>query len=261
VIDVETHADSDIPRSEVDAARRRLATLDDYVDEPLLSARLTLRRVKATSDRGYVADASVSLNGRLVAAHTTGRSVSEAADTVAERLRRQVRRTVGAQIALRNEPRVIGDALAALGPEVRYRPETRLKPPEERAIVHRRPYLDVPLSTLEAAAELLDTDIEFLLFRHVRTGEDVVVHRRDGDSIGLLFPPGSALADENDVVVPEPSRYDGPRTLSEAREEMDLANHRFLYFIDAADGRGKVLYLRHDGDYGLVEPGGGIAGG
>jgi ribosome-associated translation inhibitor RaiA len=254
VIDVETHADSDIPRSEVDAARRRLATLDDYVDEPILSARLTLRRVKPTADRGYVADASVSVNGRLLAAHTTGRSSREAADAVAERVRRQLRRTVGAEVALRNEPRVIGDALAALGPEVRYRPETRLKPPEEREIVHRRPYLDVPLSTLEAAAELLDTDIEFLLFRHVRTGEDVVVHRRDGDRIGLLFPPGSALADENDVVVPEPSRYDGPRTLSEAREEMDLANRRFIYFIDAADGRGKVIYLRHDGDYGLVEP-------
>ncbi|MDT4935327.1 MAG: Sigma 54 modulation/S30EA ribosomal protein terminus [Pseudonocardiales bacterium] len=35
---------------------------------------------------------------------------------------------------------------------------------------------------------------------------------------------------------------------------MDWLNHRFLYFIDAADGRGKVLYLRHDGDYGLVVP-------
>jgi hypothetical protein len=33
-----------------------------------------------------------------------------------------------------------------------------------------------------------------------------------------------------------------------------VLNHRFLYFIDAGDGRGKVLYLRHDGDYGLVEP-------
>jgi hypothetical protein len=33
---------------------------------------------------------------------------------------------------------------------------------------------------------------------------------------------------------------------------MDALNHRFLYFIDAADGRGKVLYLRHDGDYGLA---------
>jgi ribosome-associated translation inhibitor RaiA len=254
VIDVETHADRDIPRSAVDAARRRLATLDGYVDQPLLGARLTLRRVKATSDRGYVADASVSLNGRLVAAHTTGRSPREAADTVAERLRRQVRRAVGANVALRNEPRVIGDALAALGPDVRYRPETRLKPPEQRAIVHRRPYLDAPLSTLGAVAELLDTDVEFFLFRHARTGEDVVVHRRNGDQIGLLFPPGSALADENDVVVPEPSRYDRPRTLAEAREEMDLANHRFVYFVDAADGRGKVIYLRHDGDYGLVEP-------
>jgi ribosome-associated translation inhibitor RaiA len=254
VIDVEIHAERDIPRSEVDAARRRLATLDEYVDEPLLSARLTLRHVKATADRGFVADATVSLNGRLVAAHTTGRSPVEAADAAAERLRRQVRRTVGADVALRNEPRVIGDALAALGPEVRYRPETALKPPEEREIVHRRPYLDVPLSTLEAAAELLDTDVEFFLFRHVRTGEDVVVHRRGGDRIVLLFPPGSALADENDVVVPQPSRYDSPRTLSDAREEMDLANHRFVYFIDADDGRGKVIYLRHDGDYGLVEP-------
>jgi hypothetical protein len=36
---------------------------------------------------------------------------------------------------------------------------------------------------------------------------------------------------------------------------MDVVNNRFVYFIDAADGRGKVLYMRHDGDYGLVEPG------
>jgi hypothetical protein len=35
---------------------------------------------------------------------------------------------------------------------------------------------------------------------------------------------------------------------------MDVLNHRFLYFIDEADGRGKVIYLRHDGNYGLVEP-------
>ena len=33
-----------------------------------------------------------------------------------------------------------------------------------------------------------------------------------------------------------------------------LVLHRFLYFIDAGDGRGKVLYPRTDGDYGLVEP-------
>jgi hypothetical protein len=40
---------------------------------------------------------------------------------------------------------------------------------------------------------------------------------------------------------------------------MDMLNERavhrrFLYFIDAGDARGKILYLRLDGDYGLVEP-------
>jgi hypothetical protein len=82
----------------------------------------------------------------------------------------------------------------------------------------------------------------------------VVVYRRDDARIGLLHPPGSALSDEDDIVVPEPSRYSEPLTLDKARTEMDMLNHRFLYFIDAEDGRGKVLYLRHDGDYGLVQP-------
>jgi Sigma 54 modulation/S30EA ribosomal protein C terminus len=108
--------------------------------------------------------------------------------------------------------------------------------------------------TLEAAADLLDDDLEFYLFRHLRTGEDVVVHRRDDGRLGLLFPRGSALADENDIVVPEPSRYPGPMMLDAARSEMDELDHRLLYFIDAGDGRGKVIYLRHEGDYGLVEP-------
>jgi putative sigma-54 modulation protein len=88
----------------------------------------------------------------------------------------------------------------------------------------------------------------------VLTHEDVVVHWRDDGRVGLLHPQGSALADEGPPVVPEASRYSEPLSLAVAREEMDLLNHRFLYFIDAADGRGRVIYLRFDGDYGLVEP-------
>lgn len=44
--------------------------------------------------------------------------------------------------------------------------------------------------------------------------------------------------------------YRVPRLARVASEE-----HRFINFIDVEDGRGKVLYLRHDDDYGLVEPG------
>jgi hypothetical protein len=35
---------------------------------------------------------------------------------------------------------------------------------------------------------------------------------------------------------------------------VEIHSHRFLYFGDADDdGQGKLLYLRRDGDYGLVQ--------
>jgi hypothetical protein len=162
---------------------------------------------------------------------------------------------VGAEIAERNEPDEIQKALESLPLEPTHRPEADLKPPEERQVVRRRTYSDHPEATLEAAADMFDLDEEFHLFVHVRTSEDVVVHRRDDKRVGLIHPRGSILSDETDeIVVAEPNRYSDPLTLDQARAEEDIVNHRFLYFIDAADGRGKVLYLRHDGDYGLVEP-------
>jgi ribosome-associated translation inhibitor RaiA len=253
-IDVDVTAGADVPREQVDAVRGRLQGLDRHTDEPILGARITIRRAGRKASRPWVADAHVLVDGRTLAAHTTGRSPEEAADEAAERLRRQLRRIAGAEVAVRDEPRRIQAALEALPSEERHLPQTRLKPPEEREIVHRRPYLDTPLSTIEAIDELLSTDAQFLLFRHVRTGEDVVVYRRDDGRIGLIHPPGSPLADEADVLVPKPDKYDGPVSFAHVREEMDLAGHRFLFFVDEADGRGKVIYLRHDGDYGVVEP-------
>lgn len=254
-IEVELTADGDVPRHQARAARELLASLGHYTRHPITGARLTLRKAgPGRSGRPYTADASVLADGRPLAAHAAGESAERAAELVTQRLRRQLRRIEDGEAALRNEPRVIERALADLEVDLRYRPEAGLKPPQERGIVHRHTYLDVPLSTLEAVAELLDLDLSFYLFRHVRTGEDVVVHRHDDGRVGLLFPPDSVLADENDIVTPEPSRYDEPLTLAQAREEMDWLNHRFLYFIDAEDGRGRVLYLRHDGDYGLVQP-------
>jgi ribosome-associated translation inhibitor RaiA len=247
-------ATEDIPADQVEAARARLDALERYTDDPPVAARLTLRHARANiKDSRYIAHASVLFEGRLLAAHAGGRDPVEAADAVTERLRRQLRRVVDADVALRNEPRVIRAALEDLALDRERLPQARLKAPEEREIVHRRTYAEQPESTLTAIADMLDLDEEFHLFKHVFTGEDVVVHRRDDGAIGLLHPPGSALADENDVVVPEPSRYSGPLTLEQARSEMNFLNHRFLYFQDADDDRGRVLYLRHDGDYGLVE--------
>jgi ribosome-associated translation inhibitor RaiA len=248
--------EADASPEAIEAIRQRFASLQRFAGKPLAGARLTLREGKAHSKRPWKADAHVLYGegGRVLAAHAAGRTPMEATDAVFERLRRQIRRVADVGVALRNEPQAIRTALDDLTLDTTHRPEARLKPPEDRRIVRQRTYADAPVGTLDAVADLLDLDLEFLLFTHVRTNEDVVVYRRDDARIGLIHPWGSALADENDIVVPEPSRYTEAISLDAARSEMDLLNHRFLYFIDVEDLRGKVIYLRHDGDYGLVEP-------
>jgi ribosome-associated translation inhibitor RaiA len=239
---IEIHAPEDFPETTRNEIHARLFKVARRAHALVQGMRLTLRHPETRRARSrWVADASLVLGGRLVAAHATGPDATQAAKEAAERLQRQLRRVADTGTVLRNERRG-------------YRPRPHLKPPDLRDLIPRRTEFPFPETTLEAAADLLDLEIEFLLFRHVRTSEDVVVYRRDDGRIGLLHPPGSALADENDIVVPQASRYREPIPLSNARDEMDVLGHRFVYFIDAADGRGKVLYLRQDGDYGLVEP-------
>lgn len=245
----------DIPPGDVEAARAYLVDLGRYRDGPVTAARLALAVIPGAGfKQRFVARAHVVVDGRELAARAVAPSAARAAEIVAERLRRQLRRLTGIDAAMRNEPRVIQSALHDIVGDRRPPPPARVKPPEERAVVPRRTFATRPVPTLTAVADLLDLDEEFHLFSHVRSNEDVVVHWRDDARIGLLFPPGSVLADENDIVVTMTSRYSSPLSMDAARAEMDVLLHRFLYFVDACDERGKVLYLRLDGDYGLVHP-------
>ena len=244
-----------IPRHEVDAARACIAGLGRYARHPVIAARLALFPAAGLRLRQFhVAHAQILCHGHVLAARAVGPSAAAAADGAAQRLRRQLSRLSEAEVTKRNEPRVIQRALRDLVGEHRAPPPARTKSPEQREIVPRRTYAPGPEPTLAAVADLLDLDERFHLFSHVRTDEDVVVHWRDDRSIALLYPPGSALADETGIVVASPSRYSAPLALDTARAEMDMLDHRFLYFVHADDQRGKVLYLRFDGDYGLVQP-------
>jgi ribosome-associated translation inhibitor RaiA len=253
--EVELSVPDDVPERQLDAVRRHFEQLARYSSEPIV-VRVTVRQAHdGRGARPYIVDAHLrSGSERTLAAHASAPGADAAAEAAADRLRRQLRRVADADVAVRNDPRTLRSALADLGAGEPARPW--LKPPEEREIVRQHTYSESPQSTYEAISDLLDDDELFRLFVHVRTREDVVVHRfDDGEHIGLLHPRGSALADETDeVVVAQPTRYSEPLPLETARAEMDLVLHRFLYFADAADGRGKVLYPRRDGDYGLVEP-------
>lgn len=45
-----------------------------------------------------------------------------------------------------------------------------------------------------------------------------------------------------------------PMTVEEAILQMNLLDHEFFTFIDAATGAVSVVYKRHDGRYGVLEP-------
>jgi ribosome-associated translation inhibitor RaiA len=252
---VEITAPGDLSDGRRGEVREQLEKLARYTDEPIQMIRLTLRHPDTRAARSrWEADATLELAGRQLAAHVTAADPVHAAREVAHRLRRQMRRAADADAALRNEPRVIEKTLAARAGELRRRPQPRQKPAELRDIIPRRTAYPFPENTFDAVMDLLDLDQEFLLFRHARTGEDVVVYRRGDGRIGLLHPPGSELGDENDIVTPKPSRYPKPVSLTRVRGELAVLGAGFIYFIDERDGRGKVLYVRHDGDYGLIEP-------
>ncbi|MGZ6697734.1 MAG: 4a-hydroxytetrahydrobiopterin dehydratase [Solirubrobacteraceae bacterium] len=98
VPDVRVVAAEDVPRNEVEAARQRIARLQRAVSRPLTRAQLTLCRAGSDSQHPYAADASLLVDGRLLAAHAAGRTALKATNAAAEGLLRELRRVDGTRI-------------------------------------------------------------------------------------------------------------------------------------------------------------------
>ncbi len=43
-------------------------------------------------------------------------------------------------------------------------------------------------------------------------------------------------------------------TVDEAVLQMEMLGHDFFFFYNADNGKYSVIYFRHDGDLGLIEP-------
>lgn len=112
-------------------------SLQRYVDEPLTPPRLKVRR----AGHRFVADAHVGFRGRVLAAHAAGSTEHAAVEAVIDRLRRQLRRTVMTEVALRNEPRTIQAEIDAMRREAQLHPEPSRKAAEQREIIRRWPYV------------------------------------------------------------------------------------------------------------------------
>ena len=235
-------------------AQKEVAALERYVKGPVLAARVVLVQEAnpriATPAR---AEAELDLQGRFIRARSAAPSMGAAVDEVAERLKRQLRRHVDRLVDSHREPTVpsVGEwSHRSWSPP--HRPNFE-RPIDEREIIRRKSFAFGPMPVEQAADTLEDLDHEFFLFHDAESDADVVLYWRD-DGLLAMIVPSWVESSSGYGPLRVRSRYSSRLELQAAVAEMNATGHRFLFFENAATGRGNVIYSRYDGHYGLIEP-------
>jgi ribosome-associated translation inhibitor RaiA len=214
----------------------KIRSVFPFAPAPVLGGHLVLgwKRDPAQPHRARL-EVGLDVNGILLRAHVAADGMREGADLLQDRLRRQLTR-----LQDRARPHHRGHAAARTAdPEIRERlhqPAVQHREPTEPPeIVRRKTFALVPLTADEAVAEMELLDHDFYLYTDAETQVDSVVRH---DEKGGRVVHSSA-----------------PRlTESQAVERLEIAGEPLVFFQDVDDERGRVLYRRFDGRYGLIVP-------
>jgi hypothetical protein len=110
------------------------------------------------------------------------------------------------------------------------------------------------MTPVEAAFELELLEHVFFLVVKRETGEDNVIERADDAGYVLSEPSATCSLDETAAPIAHSEHRPPVATVAEAVDLLELGGLRHLFFRDPDDGRGRVLYHRYDGHYGLIVP-------
>lgn len=199
-------------------------------------------------------EVGADVNGTPVRVHVAAADVRAAGDHAADRLQQRLTHLRDRNLT---RHRWLGLAAEHGWRHGAWRPTVGhpVLPPEDRQVVRRESLAPGPMSPDEAAYDMDVLDHDFLLFTDAETGGDAVVYRHADGGFGLR---GQLGLDEARLTV-TPLALDGPLpvlTESQAREHIEVAGEHVVFYLDALDRRGRVLYRRFDGHYGLVAPAG-----
>lgn len=223
-------------------ARKQIAAFGESLSGTLQSARVKLTVFRPSVRLPALAQANLEVDGHLVRAQVAAAFFHEAS--------RLLRARLGQQVARLNQPGV-----PRPWPPEDERPEPTPRPPREREVVRHKAY---PLArcTPDQAALTMDLlDYDFHLFVDAETGEDSMVYRvgptgyRLARLTAMAPPAGPGAVPLTTNVHPIPRL-----TTGEAVDRLNATELPYRFFRDADTGRGRVLYRRYDGHYGLISP-------
>jgi ribosome-associated translation inhibitor RaiA len=248
VLDVDVTVQGPLPGA-ADYARARIGDLAKYTHEATGHVRVRLsNHVRSRLPNPVVAQANLTSGSRRIRAQVDAGTPEQAVDVLYEKLRRSLERRHPHWLVQRRRHR-------SLDPTCRVSvPRSPSRPDETAIVIRRKSFALTHRSIDSAAAELDDLDYSFHLFVDQATGCDSVLYRTGPTGYRLAetktVPPGRVSA----VRVPTTVSPSTPPDLSEqqAIDRLNAVDDPFLFFVDAATGRGAVLYRRYDGQFGLI---------
>lgn len=242
---------------DVDYATERLSDVIAHINEPILSVRLKLVRLaEPARDRPARIQATIDVNGDIVRSDVGARDLREAADGVKERLLSRLRRRMSRLNDYRSSEDQRDPGECRHGDMPTQRADFFDRPMEERALIRHKTFAPDEMTPDEAVFDMDQLDFDFYLFTELATGRDAVMERL-GDGTYRLH---RLRADDTDpgptrveLTVTETSTPELPT--AEALSLLDESGERFVFFADPAvdrGARGRIVYRRYDGHYGLI---------
>jgi len=256
VFDVDVTTRGNMPGA-ADYVRAKIGSLGRLTHEPVLHARVKLvKHADPAVERPVRAQANIDVNGRLVRAEVVGVDVRDAVDRLESRLRHRLERIARHWEARRGGATTNGTHEWRHDSEPTHRPDYFPRPEEDREVMRRKTF-GLSTSTVDEAVTDMDLlDYDFHLFTEQGTNQDSVLYRAEptGYRLAQVDPtPVERLAPFESPVSISP--HPAPRlTVQEATERLALLGLPFLFFVDADENRGAILYHRYDGHYGVISP-------
>lgn len=241
--------------AEVDYARTKLSAALLHASQPVLlaRARLTMHRDPALA-RPAVAQVNVDMNGHPIRCQVSRPSMTEAVDALHDCLIMRMQRAAEHWEAIRGSRPVEEPDEWRHTRRVVERPEYFPRPLDERRTVRHKTFTPVGATVDEAAFDMDMLGYSFHLFTESGSGQVSVLYRGAEGLRLLQLEPHPELVTPGATPVTI-SRLGSPLlTEQEATERLEQTAWPFVFFQDAATGRGSLLYHRYDGDYGLITP-------
>jgi ribosome-associated translation inhibitor RaiA len=254
--DVDVVAGGDIPAGARAEARTKIAALGRYTEEPILHCRVRLSRSHDPAvARPVIAQGNLDVNGRMLRAQVAADNAHEAVALLETRLRRQLARMARHWEARRGAmPEATPHEWRHIT-EPTHRPDFYPRPERERQVVRHKTYAPARATPEEAAFDLDMLDYDFQLFTDSESGQDSVIYHAGPTGYRLAQLTPDPTRTWSSVLPLTVSERPAPRlTLAEAVHRLDATELPFVFFAEPAGGRGRVLYRRYDGHYGLVAP-------